>query len=560
MRSSSFLRGLATWAAIFAVSTAAPASTSELAPLESLRAIPQGWHQDRSVPAAQRLRFRIAMRQENAYEFEQHVLAISTPNDPKYGEHMSRDGLKAMLRPSNIASSAVLGWLRSEGIPSADIEDTGDWVNFYVAAAEAERIMDTKFHFYSNENNGVQRIRTLQYSVPQKLHQYIHMIQPTTRFGQVLPQRSTIYQHFEIGESKGSVGRYPGSQLNATFCNTTVTPQCLRDLYHIGDFRGTAKNGNKIGVCGYLEEYAKFDDFSAFTAQYAPYAARENFTYVLINGGLATQDDTVDDDVEANLDVQYAYPLSYPTPGYYYSTGGRGELVPDLDQPTAADNQNEPYLDFLHYILSLPDSQLPTTLTTSYGEDEQSVPEPYSNMTCSLFAQLGARGVSVIFSSGDTGPGSACQTNDGKNTTRLLPIFPAACPYVTSVGGTFGVQPEQAVVFSSGGFSDRFPRPAYQNAAVTQYLSTIGDTFKGLYNPNGRGFPDVAAQGYNFTVIDKGKEIRVGGTRYAHIENLYSGLPTPVVPGAGWNATKGWDPVTGYGTPNFAVLLALAKM
>lgn len=152
----------------------------------------------------------------------------------------------------------------------------------------------------------------------------------------------------------------------------------------------------------------------------------------MINGGLATQDDTVDDDVEANLDVQYAYPLSYPTPAFYYSTGGRGELVPDLDQPTAADNQNEPYLDFLHYILALPDSELPTTLTTSYGEDEQSVPEPYTNMTCSLFAQLGARGVSVLFSSGDTGPGSACQTNDGKNTTRLLPIFPAACPVRSS--------------------------------------------------------------------------------------------------------------------------------
>lgn len=188
--------------------------------------------------------------------------------------------------------------------------------------------------------------------------------------------------------------------------------------------------------------------------------------------------------------------------------------MPDLDQPTLADNQNEPYLDFLHYILAKPDSELPTTLTTSYGEDEQSVPEPYTNMTCSLFAQLGARGVSVLFSSGDTGPGSACQTNDGKNTTRLLPIFPAACPFVTSVGGTYHVQPEIAIGFSSGGFSDRFPRPAYQETAVTQYLGKIGDTFKGLYNPNGRGFPDVAAQAYNFTVIDKGREIRVGGTRY----------------------------------------------
>lgn len=49
---------------------------------------------------------------------------------------------------------------------------------------------------------------------------------------------------------------------------------------------------------------------------------------------------------------------------------------------------------------------------------------------------------------------------------------------------------------------------------MTAYLAQIGDTFKGLFNPNGRGFPDVAAQAYNFTVIDQGREIRVGGTRY----------------------------------------------
>ncbi|KAI4277016.1 MAG: hypothetical protein L6R35_006171 [Caloplaca aegaea] len=608
MQSFNFLRGLVVFSAIFAASVAAPTSTTDLEPLESLRAIPQGWHQGRSPPAAQRLRFRIALRQENAYHFEQHVLAISTPDNPKYGEHMSRDDLKAMLKPSSEASDAILGWLHTEGVSSSDIEDAGDWINFYVSATEAERIMHTKFYYYSNSHNGMERIRTLHYSVPKMLHQHIHMIQPTTRFGQVHPQRSTVFEHFEIGESKASVGRYRGSALNATFCNSTITPQCLRDLYQIGNFRGTAKNGNKIGVCGYLEQYAKFSDFNQFTTQYAPYAANENFTYVLINGGLATQGDTEFNSVEANLDVQYAYPLSYPTPGFYYSTGGLGELIPDLDQPTAEDNQNEPYLDFLHYVLALPDSQLPTTLTTSYGEDEQSVPEPYTNMTCSLFAQLGARGVSVLFSSGDTGPGSACQSNDGKNATRLLPVFPAACPYVTSVGGTFRVQPERAIGFSSGGFSDRFPRPAYQDAAVTTYLNSIGDTFKGLFNPNGRGFPDVAAQAYNFTVIDSGREIRVGGTsasapafagivallngarlakgrkplgflnpfiyKYGYRgltdivdggsrgctgRDIFSGLPTPIVPGAGWNATMGWDPVTGYGTPNFPALLRLSQ-
>jgi tripeptidyl-peptidase-1 len=40
--------------------------------------------------------------------------------------------------------------------------------------------------------------------------------------------------------------------------------------------------------------------------------------------------------------------------------------------------------------------------------------------------------------------------------------------------------------------------------------------------------------------------------------DMYSGLPTPIVPYASWNATKGWDPVTGLGTPDFGKLLKIS--
>jgi tripeptidyl-peptidase-1 len=56
-----------------------------------------------------------------------------------------------------------------------------------------------------------------------------------------------------------------------------------------------------------------------------------NFSVVSINGGGNNQTDTVDDDGEANLDIQYAVGLAYKTPITYYSTGGRGPLVPDLE-------------------------------------------------------------------------------------------------------------------------------------------------------------------------------------------------------------------------------------
>jgi tripeptidyl-peptidase-1 len=208
--------------------------------------------------------------------------------------------------------------------------------------------------------------------------------------------------------------------------------------------------------------------------------------------------------------------------------------------------------------------------------------------------------------------GSSCQTNDGKNTTRFLPTFPASCPYVTSVGSTQYVQPEEATIFSGGGFSDRFPRPAYQNTAVSSYLKKLGTKWQNLYNAGGRGFPDVAAQGMNFHVIDKnGTNVQLnelfsgtsasaptfaaivsllnnarlsegqaplgflnpwlysvgykgltdivnGGSVGCIGEAIFSGLPAPVVPFASFNATKGWDPVSGLGTPLFDKLLQLA--
>lgn len=83
---------------------------------------------------------------------------------------------------------------------------------------------------------------------------------------------------------------------------------------------------------------------------------------------------------------------------------------------------------------------------------------------------------------------------------------------MTSVGSTWHIEPEAAANFSSGGFSDIFPRPLYQEVAVLGYLARLGRRWHGLYNPAGRGFPDVATQGDMFHVFEKGEDILVSGT------------------------------------------------
>lgn len=274
-----------------------------------------------------------------------------------------------------------------------------------------------------------------------------------------------------------------------------------------------------------------------------------------------------------------------------FSTGGQPPYIPDM--ATTSDT-NEPYLTWINYALA--QSDLPQTISSSYGDDEQTVPESYAKRVCSGFAQLGARGISLIVSSGDAGvgPDGDCFSNtDGKHT--FLPAFPTSCPWVTSVGATANFNPETAVTrFGSGaGFSNYFGAPAYQKPTVDAYIASLNGLYNGLYNKSGRGYPDVAAQGNHDAVVWVGNITTVGGTSassptFASVISLVNdaliaagkqplGFLNPWIYGgahkaltditigssigcnvAGFPAKKGWDAVTGWGTPNFKELVAAA--
>jgi tripeptidyl-peptidase-1 len=128
------------------------------------------------------------------------------------------------------------------------------------------------------------------------------------------------------------------------------------------------------------------------------------------------------------------------------------------------------FADNLQYLLAIPNKDLPTVPSVSYSLIEDLIPPSMIDRLCSQYAQSGARGVSVIYVGGDSGPGDTCLTSNG--TRRFTPIFPESCQFVTSVGGTAGIDPERAWSRSRGGFSHFFPRPAWQSARVNAFLKT----------------------------------------------------------------------------------------
>jgi len=195
------------------------------------------------------------------------------------------------------------------------------------------------------------------------------------------------------------------------------------------------------------------------------------------------------------------------------------------------------------------------------------------------------------------------------------PDFPATCPYLTVAGATYlppggnAAKDEEIAVTrfpSGGGFSNIYPRPSYQDQQVGTYLNDHTPPYKtyntsgtnnpaanvtngGIYNVAGRGYPDISAVGDNVVVVVNGLPTLIGGTSAAapafaaiinriNEERIAAGKSTvgfvnPVLysnpsalhditngsnPGCntdGFAVTKGWDPVTGLGTPNYPALL-----
>jgi len=263
----------------------------------------------------------------------------------------------------------------------------------------------------------------------------------------------------------------------------------------------------------------------------------------------------------------------------------------------------------------------PTNVVSiSYGEQEDDLPTNYQQRQCNEFMKLGMQGVTVVVASGDSGV-AARSTDDGNADGCLgkgevfNPDFPASCPYLTSTGATLltgDPKKDQEVAVqrfpSGGGFSNIYARPSYQDTAVNTFLtdhtppyktySTSGTnnpsadvTAGGIYNKAGRGYPDVAAVGDNVVIFNNGLPTLIGGTSasapvFAAIINRINeeriaagkkpvGFVNPTLyanPGAfnditsgnnsgcgtaGFSAVKGWDPVTGLGTPNYPSLLSV---
>ena len=292
---------------------------------------------------------------------------------------------------------------------------------------------DTKYNVYRHSKTSEYVVRSLRYSLPNILHGHVDLVTPTTYFGTMRSMKATSFLQPNIKAIESSI--QVDDTVDAASCAVRVTPSCLRALYNTASYTPKAAGKNSLGIAGYLNQYANYADLQVctqipLTFRPSPHdisirlslrcSAPTQLVEILllwrsIMAGMISPIRVRKQIWIFNIRRVSRIPRQTHTTGIFpfqknrvysrsmkshqiFSTGGSPPFKPDSN---TLNNTNEPYLDWLTFILN--QTTIPQTITTSYGDDEQSVPPDYANSVCNGFAQLGAKGISVMFSSGDFG-------------------------------------------------------------------------------------------------------------------------------------------------------------
>jgi len=192
---------------------------------------------------------------------------------PRYAQHLTKEEVDAFSAPHADTVDAVDAWLDYHGIEpshaSTQRTTAGDWVALRITIEQAERMLNTKYNVYKHKTTGQEVVRTLSYSLPKELHSHIDVVAPTTYFGTLRSMRATSFLQPDIKpvEDLAAAGLLTPAATVPASCGTTVTVSCLRALYNTSSYVPAATSTNKLGVAGYLDEYANTADLQVSEIQ-----------------------------------------------------------------------------------------------------------------------------------------------------------------------------------------------------------------------------------------------------------------------------------------------------
>ena len=471
---------------------------------------------------------------------------MSYPDSPEYGNYMNFDKIAEYVHGRPESVQALVDALGEVGVGSDRIDFTlgRDFAVVRIPVEAAERLFAANFSLFQHrEQSGWRVVRALDYTLPPSLVGHLDFVSGVKG----LPRSASTYT------KKSKSSHAP---------DAFITPDYIAIQYNTSHYTSNNSN-NSQAIAGFLGEYFNPSDLEKFQNKFG--------VPVKAIAKVVGENDPSSPGAEAELDVEYISATGRNVSTWFVSI-------------SEMHGGQEGFLTWIVGQVNTTDS--PWVHSASYGDDESSIELDYLNRVNNEFMKFGVSGRTVLFASGDSG--DDCNVF----TRKFRPDWPTSSPYVTSVGGT--VSMTEVWTHGGGGFSNVSPTPDYQKAVVDAYLKSGKTPPLSDFNSSGRAYPDVSAFSTDYEIVLDGITTLVSGTSCSaptvagivailNDVRLQKGEKTlgflnpllyqtlkgngffDITEGSnkgnplcnGFKAIQGWDPASGWGSPNFGVLKTL---
>jgi len=561
-------------------------------------------------PYGTKVNFIIALKQQNLDELDEIFHAVSDPDHSEYRNFMTIEQINKLVSPPKQDKEVVKNWLINNGVANNMMVDHGDNIEVTATVEVASRLFYTEFRTFKNKIHGKSLVKQFgEFSVPSHVEKYIDMVLGLSEFP---PKGLSLKKTGPVLKQKNE---------SSPDVLVSVCPQTIQTIYQTGS--ATVKSsGASVGVAEFEQQYFAPSDLSAFASEFSvqitpvsssriigfndptnpQLEATLDIQYVLgvaigaqgwfwIEGGstwlygfsthvFSTQAVpqvisisygwNEEDQCEQGIGAQECQQLGVNSQQYvqrvnieFQKIGLRGVSLVSASGDSGANGRTDP------------------TCTENHLNTPYPAASPY----------VTAVGATQI---------------DQSSGVANLPNPPPGCSGEACASGGYeeAVSYNQARFASGGGFSFVASTPSWQAANVKAYLNSgVSLPPASYYNGQGRGFPDIAAFGSNVLISSSGTIEGVGGTScsspiVAGIFTLLNdyvigktgkplGFMNPLLykmavncPGCfnditkgdnictedgcssgcyGFTCTKGWDPVSGLGSPVYPAMLNYIK-
>lgn len=488
---------------------------------------PRGWSLVSQAPEDASVSFTLALKQRNIDVLEKIVTAVSDPDSDDYQAFLTSREILDIVAPPADVQEKVIAQLVSAGVSRDEIKNLGDALDVRASVDVASSFFQTKFFEFQHSVSGKKIVRSFgSYSLPNDIAAVVDMVVGLASFP--VPHLDA-HRHFASAVSGKSQIKKPAQRVQDT--DMAVIPQTYYLMYKIpAETYGNATLTSQGVIEFESQTYSPTDLQSYATAVNIQVLVPTANTTVGPNDPSSAQ-------IEAQLDVEAMGCVNDEVALWFWLEAGSGWQYA-----------------FTTHFFSTP--SIPTVISISYawseldqcqagiGADECSQlgvdAQGYVARVNTEYMKIAGLGVSTFSASGDSGANG--RTDSDCSANILKPDYPAASPWITSVGATqltnavaltnppslctagsltcAATGTEVAVSYavaqfaSGGGFSWYSAQPAWQKTAVNKYLTSQASKLPpaSYFNATGRGFPDVAALGHNFAIVANGQTQLVGGT------------------------------------------------